>query len=268
VSPRTATIQLAIFVLGIVVIGLAGSALISPWIELSAWKVFRRCVSIAAAAMLVLLARHNGWSPSTLGLRPWSQAKGHILAGALVGLVTPALLLAAYLAAGVCQVSVHPDTARILRTTLGFLPAAGIVAVLEEVVFRGLLFRLFLAWSTPFAFFASSAAYAAVHFRPHAHWVHNVYELTGLFVLGVVLAFCAWRTRQLSFAIGLHAALAYWARVNKFFFTFGAEAPRWLVGDNRLINGAVAWGALILVAVLVHVGSRRLGAADTQGRIA
>ena len=67
----------------------------------------------------------------------------------------------------------------------------------------------------------------------------------------MVLALTVLWTHQLWLAIGLHAALAYGAQVNRLVIAIPNSSLTWLVGSNRLINGVAAWAALGLLAGIV-----------------
>lgn len=176
-----------------------------------------------------------------------------------MGLGLVVVLGAGYLVTGVCELAIHPDRWRLWRTVLGFVPAAGVIAVLEELVFRGYLFQQLLACSKGLAVVGTSAAYALVHVKSSLTWPGSVLELGGLFLLGVVLALSVVRTGQLSLAIGLHAALAYCARTNKLLLAFPDASLQWLVGTNRLVNGVIAWLALIVIGIVMMRGKGGAG---------
>jgi hypothetical protein len=93
-------------------------------------------------------------------------------------------------------------------------------------------------------------------------------ELGGLFLLGNLLAFTFLWTRQLYLAVGLHAALAYAARVNKLVVSFPDQSIAWLVGTSRLINGIVSWVVLFALGGIIFWwvrASRRGRAPDALG---
>lgn len=227
--------------------GIAGllSWIVHPWIDLPWWKVFRRSASVAAAISLVVMLRFIDRQPfRRLGLGPWSQGRADLSRGLLLGMSGVAIVGALYMLFGACRISVHPDSWRVWRTMVGFLPAALLVGVLEELIFRGYVFHQLLAWSASWAVMGSSLSYALVHLRSGFVWPATAFELIGLWILGVVLAMSRLRTGQLYLAIGLHASLAYWARVNKLVIAFPDSTTAWLVGTNRLVNGVAAWLAL------------------------
>ena len=235
------------FTLCVALVGALLSVIAKVWVDLSWWRVFRRCASIAAALSLVFfLWRIHHQSIRSLGLGPWQPVgKRHFLRGMWLGCATVAVILGIYLLTGACRIRIHPDTARVWRTLIAFVPAAVLVGLLEELVFRGYVLRQLLACSTWVAVVGSSAAYAVVHLRAIPLWPQSAFELMGLFILGVTLALGTLRTQQLYLAIGMHASLAYWARVNKLLVTFPDPAWEWLVGTNRLANGVLAWVVLL-----------------------
>ena len=172
--------------------------------------------------------------------------KRQFLFGLGLGLATLGLMLVIGLVTGIYEIAVTPDRAKLWRTVLSFIPAALLVGLLEECVFRGfLLQQLMRACATPLAVAVSSALYALVHLRDSSWTAATYRELWGLFLLGGVLALSYLRTRQLYLAIGLHAALAYGARVNKLVIQIPDVSLSWLTGTSRLINGVAGWIVLL-----------------------
>ena len=53
------------------------------------------------------------------------------------------------------------------------------------------------------------------------------------------------RTNSLYLSIGLHAVLAYGARVNKLLMQFTDPSLAWFTGTSRLVNGLVGWLVLL-----------------------
>lgn len=259
--------RLVWFAVGIVVIGLLLSGVAKLWVDLSWWKVFRRCASIAAVVMLWLLLKVFRQPLRSFGLSRWGQGRRQLTQGFLLGWGVVLAMLGLYLATGVCRIAVDPDRQHVWLTLLGFLPAAGLVAVLEEVVFRGYVLQHLLVFSRWLAVMASSAAYALVHMRPNPLWPKSAFELTGLFILGLVLSVSYLKTRQLYLAIGLHAGLAYWARVNKLVIQFPGPSLHWLVGSNQLVNGVVAWLALMGIGWIIARHARPLYVTEDKGRL-
>ena len=216
------------------------------------WNFFRRSASIAALTMLLTFMRHVDRRPvRSLGLGPWSDGRRQLLLGLGIGLLATILLGLVYLKVDVLHFYRHPNTIKVVSTLIGALPAMVLVAVLEELVFRGYVLQHLLPLSRVVAIGGSSIAYALVHLRTQLIWPSGAFELTGLFILGAVLALTVLWTKQLYIAIGLHASLAYAARVNKMVVAFAGSAPQWLVGTSRLVNGIAAWIVLLVIALAV-----------------
>lgn len=237
----------------IILIALLLSAVAKLWVALPWWSVFRRCISIAAALSLLIFMKFLHRQPlRTLGLGAWSPiGRRHLRQGLGLGGLAIMLLAGVYLATGLWQLRIHPDTARVWRTVLTFVPAAGLISVLEELIFRGYLLQQLLACSKWLAMTVSSAVYAVVHLKTSAVWPNSGFELIGLFLLGVVLSLSTLRTGQLYLAIGLHASLAYWARVNKLLVGVSDPSFEWLTGSSRLVNGMFPWVVLLGLAWVV-----------------
>ncbi|MBI2104679.1 MAG: CPBP family intramembrane metalloprotease [Candidatus Omnitrophica bacterium] len=251
------------FVLSLLLISAILTLLAAPWTSLSWWKVFRRCVSIAAALSLWLcIRRWEGRSLRAYGLGAWAGSGGgkrQLRFGLGLGLAALGMMLGIGVASGAVRFELTPDRVRLWRTVLGFVPVAALVSVLEELVFRGLLLQRLMACSTPLAVGLSSACYALVHLKESTFTAQASRELGGLFLLGVVLSLSYLRTRQLYLAIGLHAVLAYGARVNKLVIAFADPSNAWLVGTSRLVDGVLAWAALAGAGGCVLWWTRRMG---------
>ena len=251
------------FGMSLLLISIPLSLVVSWWLPLAWWKAFRRCVSIAAALSLWIACRSEHTSLRSFGLSSWREGKRQFSMGLFLGVGALALLFGLYLASGACHVNITPDRIKLWRTLLGFIPAAVLVSVLEEGVFRGFLLQHLLTSSRSLAFILTSTIYAFVHLKTAPLTLIAWLELGGLFLLGNVLALTYLVTHRLYLAVGLHAALAYGARVNKLLVAFPDPSMAWLVGTSRLINGVVSWVALLGVGALViwWVRSSRKGGA-------
>ncbi len=236
------------FGLWVFVLAGAMSLAVKPWVHLSLWMIFRRCVSIAAAISLWVSMARWEWKPvRACGLSSSRDGAEQLACGLLLGASILVFMLAMYLMTGVCHFNMAPDRVKLWHTLVGFAPAALLVGVLEELVFRGYLLRHLLPYSKPVACIASSLLYAVVHLKtPPTEWMIWM-ELSGLFLLGVILSLSYLLTKQLYFAVGLHAVLAYGARVNKLVISFPNSSLPWLFGTSRLVNGLVSWVGLLLV---------------------
>jgi membrane protease YdiL (CAAX protease family) len=150
-----------------------------------------------------------------------------------------------------------------------------VVAILEELVFRGALFGLLrqsMPW--PAALVVSSAIYSAVHFIQKGETALPVRWDSGLallwemlrhppplvpafftlFVAGSILALCYQRTGALYFSIGLHAGWIFWLKAYGFLsHPSGAHSSFW--GADNLIDGWLS--CIVLVILLVLIGRQK-----------
>ena len=245
--------------LSIVLLSLILSALAVPWVKLPWWNVLRRCVSIAAALSVVICARtFEHRTLRSYGFFDRKAGKTQFLLGILLGIGALTVIGTLGLASGAYHISIIADRLRLWRTVLTFVPIACLVGVLEELVFRGFILQHLLASSKSIAVIANSALYAVVHLKTKTLTWDTYFELIGLFLLGVVLSLSFLRTRQLYLAVGLHATLAYGARVNKLLIEFPHPSISWLFGTTRLINGLMSWITLLGVVGVVVWRTRRL----------
>ena len=264
-SPANTVLALARFGIGVVLLSLTFSLFVLPWVHLSWIKVVRRCVSISAAITLWwCITKVERRSFQSYGLGPLREGKRHLRFGLLLGLSALAVLAVLGLATGVYTIVISPDRVKLWRTMVGFIPAMGIVGLLEELVFRGYILQHLLTISRSLAVIASSALYSVVHVKSPTWTMMSWMELIGLFLLGVVLSLSTLQTRQLYVAIGLHAALAYGARVNKLLIAVQESSMDWLVGTSRLINGVASWVVLLVIAIIVLGWSRSLRRGGVQ----
>ncbi|MBI4597951.1 MAG: CPBP family intramembrane metalloprotease [Candidatus Omnitrophica bacterium] len=225
------------------------SVIVWPFVGLPWWKVFRRCVSIGAAASVLICVkvlerrtvRSYGFADAGKGMR-------QLLFGVVLGASTLAAMFGIGLWSGAYHVSIDESPLKFWGTIIGLMPAMALVSVLEELVFRGVILQRLIVYSRPVAMFVSSALYAIVHLKtlaptwsPWGPW----FELFGLFLFGMILCVSFFLTGQLYLAVGLHASLAYGARVNKLLVEFPRPALNWLIGTNRLVNGVMNWMALL-----------------------
>lgn len=205
-----------------------------PWLDVLADHPFRRYVSrclmvLALAGLWPLLRslRIRGWAD--IGLDRSVPVSRELAAGFAmgVGLFIGLLLIAVTL--GMREFSPVPTVGRLVVILSGGLLSAALVAVLEEVLFRGALFgmvRRVHGWWLAMGF--STVIYAVSHFLARLHWEGPVGWAAGFGVLGrslralvevrgflpefVVLVAAGWvlalareRSGWLWLPIGLHA---------------------------------------------------------------
>ncbi len=160
--------------------------------------------AIPMAAIYLVIIRGRGLSWRDLGLRPASA--GWFVGAALLGLATLPLVglvnyLSQTLAGGAArnpQLDILAPIAMSWRGLIGLLLMAGVVApIVEEIVFRGLLFGwLRPRWGIAVAAAASALGFAAAHGIPLL--------IPALFLQGVIFALVYERSGSLWPPIIMH----------------------------------------------------------------
>jgi len=277
-----------------------GGALLAPWL---AWGVqslathvpefqrladhpFHRYInrSLLALALIGLwpLLRSLGVAAwRDLGLvKPAGQGR-NLSRGFALGFGSLAAVAVVVLLAGAREVNTGVSAGRWIGRVSGAALTAAVVAVLEEILFRGAIFgalRKTCGWPTAVA--ASSAIYALVHFfsQPptpvEIHWTSGLVllptMLSGFFdvekvipgffnltLAGALLALGYQYTGNLYFSIGLHAGWIFWLKSYGFLTRDAVNSNAWFWGTSKMIDG---WLALIVLAsvlwLLLNLRSR------------
>jgi membrane protease YdiL (CAAX protease family) len=285
---RTAGLLLC-YVAGVFV----GGALLAPWLfHLAQWaagefptlqglagqpfhRYVNRCLLVVAVAGLwPLLRALNLADRRALGLVNPLEARRPLALGLALGFGS--LLVAAVLMAlaGVRTFNFSHAVPVLLKLLVNATLSAVAVALLEETIFRGVVFgALRRAWSLWPALLVSAALYSVVHFLARVQHTGPVEWTSGLALLprmmrgiaapehllpaltltlaGVALGLAYQRTGNLWFSIGLHAGWVFWLKVFKTVTTAGAGAGGAFWGTEKLLDGWLAF--LVMAAVLAVV---------------
>jgi hypothetical protein len=247
-----------------------------PTLSALASKPFHRFLARALLGLgligLVPLLRSCGmWRCREVGLGNQGRPAVDLLRGFCLGFVS--LACVALLALAVHgRVLVHSQSAaQIFRGLLIAALVAVIVAVIEEILFRGALYgvlRKAMPWLGALA--VSSAVYSAVHFIQSTDQTGTIRWYSGLtllvemfrhgppfvpafftlFVAGACLALAYQRTGALYFSIGLHAGWIFWLKSYKLVTQPAAGANPALWGSDKLIDG---WAAFVVLVVVLSV---------------
>jgi uncharacterized protein len=239
-------------------------------------RYVNRCLLILALAGLWPLFRRSGIrSRAGIGwIGPWARP---LIAGSTLGLLAMGGVAAIAISFGGRLWIPPTDFLLWLRRIASAAGSAVVVACMEELLFRGFLHGL-LRRSHGFltSAAASSAVYAWVHFFERPPQAASVDAWTGittlgqmlrgftdlhsllpgwlsLVVAGGLLALARERTGSLAFAIGLHAGWIFWLKVYGFATAAAPAANAWIWGSGRLFDGWVAFGLMIVQAVVVAV---------------
>lgn len=211
-----------------------------------------------------------------LGMRRWSdigwgnpiQTWRQLATGFLFGFCTLAVLALLALGAGARTFNADHSLSEVCQQFLKIILTAVLVAILEEILFRGALFgALRKAYSWVWALLISSAVYALVHFfarpaepaaidwlsglemlpqmlRGFVEWQTLVPGFFNLALAGVMLGWAYQKSGGLAFSIGLHAGWIFWLKANAFLTRPAAGGNVWIWGSEKLIDG---WMALLVL---------------------
>src|SRR5579872_3492978 len=203
--------------------------------------VIRAALGLAVAGLWPLLKKFNmlGWREIGLSdgrLGSALCASKQIATGFAIGLASLALVAVLAVVCGNRALNLEHSEAQTLHYLLSAAVSAILVAVLEEVLFRGGLYGSLQKGAGPaLAIILSSAVYSAVHFIQKAEVIGPIDWLSGLrllppmfrnlgdipslipafltlFVVGVILALMYQRTGSLYTSIGLHGGWIFWLK--------------------------------------------------------
>jgi membrane protease YdiL (CAAX protease family) len=278
-------------------IALAAATILSPWVG-ALWHSIlgagarRRAsfgeifgvVFVVTAAALVLSSHRSLLRLQFLrdaGVGPSSRA--NLFLGFLLAVASMIALGAVMALAGSITPAITDPLHSILRSAVKALITASLVGFLEELFFRGVLFKGLLEDARPAtAFTAANLLYAASHFfRPPEAFQLNGFDplagfrfvgaalerfhdpaailpgFVGLFIIGVVLSYALLRTQSLYLSIGLHAGWVFTIKMMSDFSEFTGADLGWAFGAKpKIVSGVVTWVGILLVGVVVHLMTR------------
>lgn len=284
-SPTVAVMRPLRALIIYLIVVFVGGALLAPWLY---WLVqsfagtfpklanapFHRYVNrsfliLALAGLWPLLRALGVKSPADVGLVKPAGEWRNALRGLGLGFLSLAIVAGIALVAGARAWPENFSLSKFSEKLSSAALTACVVAVLEEILFRGGIFgglRHVLSWRA--ALLVSSAIYALVHFFAPARHVGEVVWNSGLALLplmlagfgdlhalipgfinltlaGAALAYAFQRRGNLYFSIGLHAGWIFWLVIYKALTVEVANANVWLFGSNKLIDGWLACAVLI-----------------------
>jgi membrane protease YdiL (CAAX protease family) len=265
-----------------------GAALIAPWVHWLATHLFpslakepfhrfvnRSLIFLALAGIWPLMRSLGTSSLRDIGLVKPSGQWQKLGAGFLLGFVSLAIL-------AIAALMFH---GRIVDQKLTLARAAGrlsnvgltalVVAVLEEILFRGGIFgaaRKVFHWRWALIF--SSMIYAIVHFLDEAplngpvkwnsgfevlprmlagfgDWQTVIPGFFNLTLAGMLLGLAYHRTGNLYFSIGLHAGWILWLQFYRTLTSPAHNANTWFWGSGKMIDGWIAVLVLSLAFVVL-----------------
>jgi uncharacterized protein len=275
---------------------LALTSILSPWFAIAAdWfvdqfpgaerypfsRIFNRTFMFSGIVLFFLCRRLLGiGNLSELGFVSLGEGGGDLLRGWSLAVASFAALLLAMSVAEIFEPYFRLSFSRSLSRFFSALLSGAFTGLLEEIFFRGILFKGLLQDGRLFrAFVLSSLFYSALHFvRPGEAYVvdgldplagfrHLFYTFTpfleglkilpgmfGLFLLGVLLSYAFLRTGNLYLAIGLHAGWIFGLKSVRVFGDYTRDDLGWLFGstDPKIVSGVATWIGIACILVLVH----------------
>jgi membrane protease YdiL (CAAX protease family) len=288
---------------------LALTSILSPWFAIAAdWvsgqlpgverypfsRIFNRTFMFSGIVLFFLCRRLlRIGNLAQLGFVSLREGSGDLLRGWSLAVGSLAALLLAMSFAQVFEPYFRLSLTRSLSRSFSALLSGVFAGTLEEIFFRGILFKGLLQSGNLFrAFVLSSLFYSALHFvkpgeayfvddfDPLAGFRHLFFTFTpfaepmdilpgmfGLFLLGIVLSYAFFRTGNLYLSIGLHAGWIFGLKSVRVFGDYTRDDLGWVFGstDPKIVSGVAAWIGIISVLLLVHWLTRnRCGLANDR----
>jgi membrane protease YdiL (CAAX protease family) len=222
---------------------------------------------------LLKVMRITSWAE--LGFRNPDEKWRDVVPGFLIGFCSLAVVAFLSIATGARKSHLPSSGHEIASHLLSAGLAAIVVAILEEILFRGALFgSMKRAWRWRTALVMSSIIYAMAHFVQKApeptvvtwrsglamlpQMFANLGDLQALvpkvfvlFVAGVILAVAYQRSGSLFLSIGLHAGWIFWLKSYRFVSAPIPGEASWLWGTDELINGWLSFFVLVGILVII-----------------
>ena len=286
--------RLMLFLLCVLVL----TCVISPWFAVGAewtatrWpnlipepirfsRIFNRAFMIAGIVLFLFCRRlFAGAQWRNLLVTNYRLGCRDLLTGLGLALGSMVLLAAAMTVSDVFTPFFRVSLAQALGTLAGAISAGIFVGALEEVFFRGLLFKELYDAGRPLrAYLWANLFFSLLHFvKPgQAYYLDGLEPLAGfrhlfktlgpfldplailpgifgLFLFGVVLSYALLRTTNLYLAIGLHAGWVIGLKSLRVFGDFRRQDLGWLFGstDPKIVSGVATFVGLALVGLAVN----------------
>ena len=291
--------RLILFLLAV----LALTCVISPWLALGAdwlathWpallseripfsRVFNRAFMISGVVLFILLRRYfiDGRIKELIAVR-FAVASRDLFTGLGLAVGSMILLAVAMTVTGIFTPFMRASLSHALERFFTAMMAGISVGALEELFFRGILFKgLHDQGNRLRAYIAANLFYSVLHFvkpgedyfldgtLPLAGFPHLISAFSpfldplpllpgifGLFIIGLVLSYALVRTGNLYLGIGLHGGWVFSLKTMRVFGNFTREDLGWAFGatDPKIVSGVATWLSILLVGVAVHFLTRK-----------
>jgi len=290
--------RLILFLLAV----LALTCVISPWLAAGAdwaaerWsnlisepipfsRIFNRAFMISGIVLFIFCRRlFTGAQWKQLLVTEFGIGCRDFITGLGIAIGSLVVLAAAMTAGDVFSPFFRVSLAQALSTLASAVSAGIFAGALEEVFFRGLLFKgLYDAGRPLRAYLSANLFFSLLHFvRPGQAYFLDGFEplagfrhlfktfapfldplpilpgIFGLFLIGVVLSYALLRTGKLYLSIGLHAGWIIGLKSLRVFGDFRRQDLGWLFGstDPKIVSGVATFVGLVLVGVALHYLTR------------
>ncbi len=278
------------FIAGLVIV-LVGAAIIAPllnpFIPYEFDRILSRTVLVLFIGLVIfLIAKNRGVDWKYYGLS-WDDSSAMRLTQAfLIGFLTLAAMIFVEILAGVRSWHfIFNQTIWPLKI-LKYVVSAFFIGLLEEFVFRGVLFRTIeKRFRLIPALILTNIIYSSVHFlrynedkifdAPNFFTCFEIYlsvlkpllnfgeiwpGAIGLFLFGIALSYAYLRTgRNLVFSIGLHAGAVMFLKLDGWFIAINSETHKIWFGGSDLHGSILGWVFIILMIAVVHLTTCKKG---------
>ena len=268
------------------------SAILAPvlhqFLPYSFPRIFNRIVMISAVLAVVIFVRFRKDMFVRFGMDWRKDSRRLFWTGFLTGSIVLALFTATQLLTGNAYVSICDLSWQKWVCKFGGCIGGGLlIAIMEEFFFRGFIFislrdKMFRG-RVRGPMILTSLFYASVHFvsirKPEispdpgfmdslkliaapiqslADWQTVWPAAIGLFLFGMVLNYCAVRTRSLYPSIGLHAGSVFFVRIIGLFIAF-MEKNVLFWSTKKVYDGVLGWIFLLLIGWILSRAFRKKG---------
>lgn len=292
---------------------LALTCVMSPWLAAGAdwaatrWpklmsepipfsRIFNRAFMISGIVLFIFCRRlFAGAQAKQLWVTDLHTGCRDLFTGLGLAIGSMVVLAAVMTAGDVFSPFFRVSLGQALGTLASAISAGFFAGALEEVFFRGLLFKGLYDTGRPLrAYLLANLFYSLLHFvKPGQAYFLDGFEplagfrhlfktfapfldpllilpgIFGLFLIGVVLSYALLRTDKLYLPIGLHAGWIISLKSLRVFGDFRRQDLGWLFGstDPKIVSGVATFAGMALVGVAVHYVTRsRSGRSGDQIR--
>ena len=252
--------------------------------EFEMHRILSRLIMILSAIFVIIFRKRLFQTGSAFTVLKPKKGDGFFYStGFMLGIVTLTIQIIFAISFDARELFLSDETfLRFTRKAYKAVFTASLIGFIEEFFFRGILFnsfkKRFKLWQ---AFFLSSFLYAIMHFfKPKeitgvdqtyifsgfmvlAHMLKPfaspdfLFKCTGLFLTGFCLAYAYHRTKSLYFSMGLHAGWVFIIKVDGSMVTRTIPEQTVWWGRSQLVGGVYTWILLILIALLIHLLTRK-----------